>query len=412
MNVRQLFDKGNAGLGWAVMWRMVVFLVPLNLLGRFAAEEAAANPAAGILMLLALPIGGNVYLVPLAVPVVLFLWNWIGKHVLRTKLDFTTGRFIGWALYWRVALLQLAGIFALAVVLIPVTILAQNAADVSRMLVMAVAGLVLFPALIYWSLNITGFTLKRVAALIPAQTEAFAARAAAGAVTVRDYRVIFDPARYGMNWMPGVAYLATGLAGTLTYPAVQALFGAGFGYGMGEVLPVYVASWTIAGAGLAVILHRFRSAWQVIALFAGLMVVLRILESALLGLVEGAADLPLLDPQRLIVRAAFAILFGAGLLAGIRLIGPTIAGFAVGTGLAQLLHITLIYPPLEHLFHDVPLADLWTGQRFALDLVSTAVDAAITGAAFWWACDWHLNRRGFRLTQQGVIEPVAGKSNP
>jgi hypothetical protein len=246
MKFRELFEKGNVGLGWALLWRVSLVLVPFNLLARFAAEDATANPAAGVLMLLALPIGGNLYIVPLALPVALLVLNGIGKHLLRRRLGYTTPRFIGWSLYWRIALLQLAGLVPLGAITGLLAGLANVVGEGGRMPIMAVAGLTMVPALVYWSLNVNGLALKRVAALVPAQAEPALADAARGSILVRDYRVLFDRAQFGTNWLLAGAYLAGAMLSTLIYSAVLALFGQGFSFGMGDSLPVYLASDLVA----------------------------------------------------------------------------------------------------------------------------------------------------------------------
>jgi len=40
LNIRDIFERGNAGLGWAALWRLALILVPLNFLAELAAIEA------------------------------------------------------------------------------------------------------------------------------------------------------------------------------------------------------------------------------------------------------------------------------------------------------------------------------------------------------------------------------------
>jgi len=127
---RKIFEKGNPGLGWFVLWRLSLAMIPLNLISRFLAEQGGPNPAAGLGVLFALPVGGNLYLVPLAIPITLVLLNWIGKMAMQKKLGTNPGGFIGWSLYWRFALLQIAGVFALGLVFVPFAILAQWRIDI------------------------------------------------------------------------------------------------------------------------------------------------------------------------------------------------------------------------------------------------------------------------------------------
>ncbi len=407
MNIRMIFEKGNVGLGWATLWRLALILVPLNLLSELVALEASTNPAGAVAMLFALPVGGNVYLVPIAIPILLFAWNWVGKYVMETKLGVRPSGFVGWSLYWRVLLLQLAGYFAVGLVFVPLTMVAMSTGDTARVLILSIGGLILLPALVYWSLNVVGFVIRRVAGAVPVSDGAESALPGSGPLMARSYQSLFDPSRHDTNWMLAAAYVATGLAASLTYPAVSALFGEGFNFRWGPELLAYFISWCLAGTGLVLVLHRFRQEWMVIVSFAALLVALRFFEVALSELMGEGEYERLTDPVGLGFRASFALLFISGILAGIRFIGPTIAGFAIGIGIAQLIHIMLVVQPSIALMNETPIAFIWSPLRFAQDLVSVAVDATISGLAFWWACDWHLGRRGLRLTHHGAIEPRA-----
>lgn len=407
--IKKIFEKGNPGLGWFVLWRIGLVMIPLNVISDLVAEQAGSNPAAGLGMLFALPIGGNVYMVPIAIPLVLILWNWIGKMAMRKKLGVSTDRFVGWALYWRYVLLQLAGILALALVFVPLGLLSQSGGETGQIIILSIAMLVALPALIFWNLNIIGFVVKRVAAIVTAEASSEAVGAAGGGERIRDYRVLFDASRYGMNWMIAGAYVVAGLIATVTFQLVQALFSGELNFDVANILHVIFISLIIGGIGLAVLLHRIKSAWQVVVLYSLLMAVaLVLIETALMNTAgDGFGDREMFDPAVIFSRLSFAALFCAGLLVGLRFGGPTILGFALGIGAGQLVFALLVDPLIWSTFQDIEIEAFWHLEGFAMQFLFVAVDAAITGAALWWACDWHLGRRGLRLTQQGRIVPRA-----
>jgi hypothetical protein len=407
--IKKIFEKGNPGLGWFVLWRIGLAMIPLNVISALVAEQAGTNPAAGVGMLFALPIGGNVYLVPVAIPLVLILWNWIGKMALRKKLGVSTGRFVGWALYWRFVLLQLAGILALVLVFLPLWLLTQSGGETAQIIILSLVMLVGLPALIFWNLNVTGFVIRQVASMVTAEASGKAAEAVGSRARIRDYRVLFDVSLYGMNWMIAGAYVAAGLIAMVTFQLVQALFSGEFNFGVANILHVIFISLIIGGIGLAVLLHRIKSAWQVVVLYSLLMAVALILiETTLMnGAGDGFGDEPIFNPAVIFSRLSFAALFCAGLLLGLRFGGPTILGFALGIGAGQLVFALLVDPLIWSIFQDIGLEAFWHPEGFATQFLFVGVDAAVTGAALWWACDWHLGRKGLRLTQQGSIVPRA-----
>lgn len=403
--LKKIFEKGNPGLGWFILWRISLVMIPLNVISTLVAEQAGPNPAAGLGMLLVLPIGGNVYMVPIAIPLVLILWNWIGKMAMRKKLGTSPGRFVGWALYWRFVLLQLGGILALALVFIPLGLLTQGGGETAQIMILSLAALVGVPALIFWNLNIIGFVVKRVAAMETAQGP----EAAGSRARIRDYRDLFDISRYGMNWMIAGAYVAAGLIATVTFPLLQTLYSGEFNFGVSSILHVILIGLAISGAGLALFLHRIKTAWQVVVLFALLTVLSQMLiETPLMNAAgDGSGEGSMFDPAAIVSRLSFAAFFCTGLLLGLRFGGPTVLGFAVGIGVGQLVFVLLVNPLIWSIFQDIEIEAFWYPEVFAVDFLFVTIDAAITGAALWWACDWHLGRRGLRLTQQGSIVPRA-----
>ena len=79
----------------------------------------------------------------------------------------------------------------------------------------------------------------------------------------------------------------------------------------------------------------------------------------------------------------------------------------------QLIYALLVLPLMWFAIWDFPLEFFWGVEHIAMDILFTAVDAALIGAALWWACDWHLGRQGLHLTQQGSIVPrAAAASHP
>lgn len=412
--IRKIFEKGNTGLGWFVLWRLTLALLPFNVISALVAAQAGPNPAAGVGAIFALPIGGNYYLVPIAVPLVLVLWNWIGKMAMRKKLGVNTGRFVGWALYWRFVLWQLAAIVPLGLLIALVAFASQGAGDDGQMIIIGIFGLGGIAFLIYWNLNVIGFVVKRVAAMVPSEAAASgeAVAAAESGAPIRDYRAIFDLSRYGMNWMIGGAYVVAGLIGVVVFPLLQALFSGEFNFGMAGILHSIFIGLVIGGAGLAFFLHRLRDPFAVVALFALLMVASRVLiETPLINVAGGSFEATsMFHPAAILSRLSFAALFCAGLLAGIRLGGPTFLGFSLGIGAGQIFNGLLLNPLVWMALENVPIEVFWHPEGLATEFLYVAIDAAVTGALLWWACDWHLGRRGLRLTQQGSIVPRAGAS--
>lgn len=405
--IGKILEKGNPGLGWFVLWRIALVMIPLNVISALVAEQVGPDPAPGLGMIFALPVGGNVYLVPIAIPLVLVLWNWIGKMAMRKKLGVSPGRFVGWALYWRFVLLQLAGILALVLVFVPLAFLAQIGGEEAQIIVVFTAALVGLPGLIFWNLNVIGFVVKRVASMSPEAAPGEASGAPGSGAPIRDYRAIFDASRYGMNWMIAGAFAAASLIGTVIFPLVQALFGGEFYYDVASMFPGIVIYLAIGGAGLAFFLHRLRDPWQVVALFALLMVASQIFIEAPFAnaLGDGFGDESMFDPVTILSRLSFSALFCVGLLAGIRFGGPTFLGFSLGIGAGQLVHSLLVNPLVWFIVREVPPSAFWRPESLMTEFLYVVIDAAITGALLWWACEWHLGRQGLRLTPQGAIVP-------
>ncbi len=404
---RKIFEKGNPGLGWFVFWRLALALLPLNLISRLLAEQGGPDPVAGVGILFALPVGGNLYLVPLAIPVTLVLLNWIGKGAMEKRLGVKPAGFIGWALYWRFALLQLVGLLALGLAFVPLGFLFQGLSENGAPILLSVAGIIGLPALIFWNLNVLGFAIRKVAggALAEGPGEAPATRKTRA--KVRDFRDLFNISEFGMNWLVAAAYFASGVIGLFLVPLVRGLFSGDIEFGPARGLPGFLFALGVGGLGLSVALHRAKNPWQAVAMFAVVVGLSEILiATPLEKLLEARpGDDPWFDPAGVVSSLSYAVFFCSGLLAGLRFLGPTISGFAAGIGIGQLIHGILIVPLVYSLSMDIEMAFFLQPEILGTRVINLLLDALVTGAALWWVCDWHLGKNGLRLNQQGAIVP-------
>lgn len=403
--IGKIFEKGNPGLGWFIMWRMALVMIPLNVVSRIAIETSP-NPLGAVGTLFALPVGGNVFLVPIAIPVTLFLWHWLGRMAMVKRLGVSPRGFVGWALYWRFVLLQLSGVIALGLVLAPIGLIASNFGEAGMVTFSIIAAVVGLPGLIYWNLNVIGFVVKRVAAQAP-QAEAEAPAEDEGRVRIRHFRRLFDAQAFGMNWMIAGAFFMAAVAGLLIFPLIGALFSGEVHFMRASNLAGAAVAWTVAAVGMAFLLHRMNHEWEVVGLLALLMVAsLVIIEAPLSAAIEGDLDrIEWFAPVPILQRLSFNLFFIGGLMAGLRLFGPGIAGLAGGIAAGELIHIWLAQPLIYDAFDFIPLSAMWGPENLARGFLIALVDGAVTAALLWWASDWHLSRRNLRLTQDGSIVP-------
>jgi len=403
--LKNVLEKGNVGLGWFVFWRMALVIVPLNLIARMIAETTGVNSAAGLGALFVLPIGGNFYLVPIAIPVVLFLWDFLGKKAMEAKLGIKPAGFLGWALYWRFVLMQFAGILVLAVGFVPIVFLAQALGETAAIIIGAVFGILAFAGLIYWNLNVVGFVVKKVAATATPAARAEKDRLVREKGLVRDYRDLFDIPAHGMNWMVAGAYAAAGFVGFIIFPFVDALFGEDISFPPVNFILTMLPNLIIGGLALAWILHWIKIPWQAVGIFALVMVLNAIFIEGPVSraLDPGPGEEGFFNLPQILTRVLYAGFFIGGLLMGLRFRGPTFLGFALGIGAALLIYSLFINPIIWGLSLDIEMDFFWRPERLLHSTLITVIDATFSGAALWWACGWHLKQRGLGLSSDGSI---------
>jgi hypothetical protein len=406
--IGRFFNRRHLSLGWSVLWRLSLLMLPVRLLGELAAwgQASGGGPAAGagaVGALFALPVGGNVYLFPLALPVMLFGLNGIGKHVARRRLEREVAGFVGWSIYWRWALLQLAGVVALGAVLAPVMFAAVKVGGEGRSAAIFVGAfaLILLPALVLWGLNAAGWSLVRAVERAPEAAPAeFAPGAPAG--PVRDWTSLFDRERYGFNWWLAGAWALTMILMPWASTALRSLIA-------GELMdppgldwyPVYVLVALGEGAAFGYLSHRLRNGW----LLPPAMAVV----SVLLTLAEGLA-LGGFQPWFLVSSAAHALLVAGGLVAGVRLLGAGIGGFLAGLGAGLLAWGLLVYPVvlIAGLPPDVgPMPAGFYREIYLLQAILRPLEAVALAGLLFAAVQRHLRRRGLRLAG-GAVRPAPG----
>ena len=403
--IGRLFNRRQIGLGWSVLWRLFLLLLPLRVIGQLVACGAAAgghdpagHPAASIF---ALPVGGNFYVFPLAVPVMLLGLDWIGKSVARRRLERPVAGFIGWSIYWRLALFQLAGVVAIGIVLAPLLLVAMAIGGGSRWAAVAagVVALALLPVLVAWSLNAAGWSLLRAVERSKAAPPAAAAAGTTGG-PVRDWTRLFNRAG-GLPWEVAGAW-ALGMAATPWLSAAVRALPPGHPFDAPGLdwYPLYVLIACAEGAAFAWLSQWLRNGWLLAPAMAGV--------SVLLGLVEAAAGAGF-QPWFLLSSAAHGLLVAGGLAAGVRLLGAGFGGFLAGLGAGLLAHGLLVYPAVLAVALPAgagPMPGAWWWEVWVVQLIVRPVEAVILAGLLLAAVRGHLRRRGLRLAG-GAVGPLA-----
>ena len=211
---------------------------------------------------------------------------------------------------------------------------------------------------------------------------------------VRDYRVLFDESRFGMNWSLALAYAAAIFINLFVVFSIwDAVKGStSGGPGILEASAVFIA--TINGLALTVLLHRVRRpAWTAIG-FALIAVVTAQLGQLIASLLSDGA--PAFDPRYMPFRFLNALATCGGLIVGIRILGARLRGFFLVAALADAAIMIIVVPPLSQMIYG--------GSAVGLEWVLREVTGdVILGCLLWLACRRHLSRRGFRLTRSGAI---------
>lgn len=403
----RLIDRGTIALGWSVAWRFALVMIPVRILAELVAagQQSGGAPLGALGILVMLPVGGNAFLIPVAVPIALFGLDWAGKRALRKRGAAVPSGFIGWSLYWRAVLLVLAGMVVLGLVFVPITFLARAAGPGSTVATAlpVIAALVLLPALVAWALNAYGLALRQAAER--ARTfEAPGVRPAGPPEDLSTPADLFDRERFGDNYALVVAFCAASVLGPFLWWSVHGVLGTGGASApSAEVLAQEAVFGAVQGFALVAILGRVRSIGLQVAAVGAAFAAVNLAAAVLLdwglsGVTSAASGF------------AFGALFMAGLALGIRLRGPLPRGLILGLGGAFLVQSCLVVPALFS--YELRAMDLETGffhHEFLLPrAIKALLDAGVFGAGTFLAVRAHLGRRGLRLAGRRVVPADGG----
>jgi hypothetical protein len=341
------FAKDNISLGWSLAWRVMLAILPVHVIAQLiAANPGSARGIGAVAGLFALPIGNNYYLIPLALPLTLFLWNWFGKKIMLQRLQIQTDKFIGWSIYWRTALLNFAGLLVFSLIIaLPMALLIKDGSG-SGLAVIGAIGLLLLPALIVWNLNATGFVVRKVAQrLVAAGAAVQEARLVEAAPevletsSIRSYLALFDRPEHGINLYFGAGYFVASILSLFTWEIVGHLIE---GYSLSfsplkyyMVIFVFILAQT---AALLLISYSARKNWLVPLLFGAALVLLGIGQRAVFHSMqfENIRFAGLFEARMLLLNFSWGFLFMAGLVTAVRVWGPMLWSMITGVSLALL----------------------------------------------------------------------------
>ena len=211
--------------------------------------------------------------------------------------------------------------------------------------------------------------------------------------TVKDYVDLFDPRRYGTNWLLVAAYAIAGLLTSL----MSGAWGLVTGFLGFDTLANYAqrtAVLTVIGTILVWLLHRARPAALVVLSYALSVAALRA------GLVFNSIEsetvrqhymenLPVFITQWL----AYPALESLALIIAIRRTEGTVRGLIVAFSVAQILPVIVL--PM--------LGDAFSYDRILENLGFAVIDGVLLGGAFSIAINRHLRKRGFAFTSGRIL---------
>lgn len=395
MTLRQrvagVFNRRQLSLGWSVGWRFMLLMLPVRLLAEVVQIGGPENsPLGAVSVLLLLPIGGNVAFIPVAIPVALFGLNHIGKYVLRRRESVQVNGFIGWALYWRAALVTLAGLIAAGLLALPVVFLGRVLSDdrEAPFVALGVVGVILLPALVLWAINAYGWALGRVKVRFGAVEGGVVDRApVAPAAGRQDANPFFNlPPRATMKTLvPLAAAYAVGTSTWIvTRPLVESALMRGWTGGGDAAWLALTLLWAaVEGIAFAWIAHRVRGIWGLAAAVGAASLVTSLAAGAtdrLLSDHQFASDL--LSVPWLLQSFLWAAIVILGIVLGARLLGASFLGVSVGILGALLVNRWLLIP---FVFRMMEGASLVHPGRFLSTGLQSLLDAAIFGALLAWA---------------------------
>lgn len=404
-----LFTKGNISIGWSLAWRVMLAILPLHVIAQLIASNpgGASRGLGAVAGLFALPIGNNYYLIPLALPITLFLWNWFGKKVLQQRLQVQTDKFIGWSIYWRTALLNFAGLLVFSLLLaVPMMLLVKDGSQ-SGLAVIGGIGVLLLPALIIWNLNATGFAARKVSQMLVAagaavrQTQAVeitpqtreSAPVSLESTPIRSYLSLFDRQAHGINFYFGAGFFIASILGLFTWDIVSSLIG-GYSFYFSPVKYYLVTFVFIFAqtASLLLITYSARQDWLVPLLFGAALLLLGIGQRAVFNSIEfeNIRFAGIFEARFIILNFCWGFLFMGGLITAVRLWGPKpwslIAGITAGV---------LIFYLGSQAFTAL------TTEEYSFisvhSLISTLLDGLLFGALMYAGLVLHFEQKGLRL---------------
>jgi uncharacterized membrane protein YhaH (DUF805 family) len=403
-----LFAKGNISIGWSLAWRVMLAILPLHVIAHLIASNpgGASRGLGAVAGLFALPIGNNYYLIPLALPITLFLWNWLGKMILLQRLQVQTDKFIGWSIYWRTALLNFAGLLVFSLLIaLPVMLLVKDGSE-SGLAVIGVIGILLLPVLIVWNLNATGFAARKVSQMLVAAGAAVQRAQvvertpkvleptpfALESTPLRSYLSLFDRQAHGINFYFGAGYFIASILGLFTWDIVAALIGGHSPYfsPLKYYLIVFVFIFAQT-ASLLLITYSVRQDWLVPLLFGAALLLLGIGQRAVYNSMEfeNIRFAGIFEARFIILNFCWGFLFMGGLIAAVRSWGPKLwslmAGITAGTLIFNL---------------GLQVVNVLTREGYSFsvtDIISTLLDGLLFGALMYAGLALHFEQKGLRL---------------
>lgn len=168
----RFLSKRNFSIGWSFQWRMALAgLATFAVLSAFLAF--LPEPIRRILFFerSRLDAGGGMQFVTygfIGAPVItLFFVNWISKAVLRVRYRLDIRRFIGWSVWWRILLINLAGLLPLMIIAVLIPAVAGSRMGDSWAAALGLSVILYFIAWIFYVFYVIGWVIHYLFKLHP-----------------------------------------------------------------------------------------------------------------------------------------------------------------------------------------------------------------------------------------------------
>ena len=169
--IPKFISKRNLSMGWSFQWRMGLCILAVS----------------GILTLLLMvvpegvrrvlffersrtPVGSGqelIYYWFIGSPIIAILFvNWVAKVIVRKRYKLFTTKFVGWSVWWRIVLLNLAGFIPLMILAFLIPVLFKGRLE-SGFTFMGLFFLLYIPFWIVYIINVSGFAIHRLFRIIP-----------------------------------------------------------------------------------------------------------------------------------------------------------------------------------------------------------------------------------------------------